>query len=82
MWTEAFARCDHPSVAVRWSEPEVMDEDDRVVSIARVAVNYQSHQAGGCANTNATTDGVGWVQRTNTPRTTPNGAMLTLLPQV
>lgn len=82
MWTEAFARCDHPSVAVRWSEPEVMDEDGRVVSIARVAVNYQSHQAGGCANTDATTDGVGWVQRTNTPRTTPNGAMLTLLPQV
>ena len=80
MWTEAFARCDHPSVAVRWSDPTVEDEDGTAVPISRVSVNYQSHEAGGCANTNSTTDDVGWIQRTNTPRITPNGAMLTLLP--
>jgi hypothetical protein len=80
MWTEAFARCDHPSTAVRWSEARAVDEAGHVATVTRVKVNYQSHEAGGCANTDSTTEGLGWVQRTNTPRTTPDGAMLTLLP--
>jgi len=27
MWSEVFARCDHPSVAVRWSDPQVIRAD-------------------------------------------------------
>ena len=82
MWTEAFARCDHPASEVRWSDPRVIDEAGETTAVTRVKVNYQSHEAGGCANTDSRTDGLAWVQRTTTARTTPDGAMLTLLPPV
>jgi hypothetical protein len=59
VWSEVFARCDHPSVTVRWSDLEP----------APVALrpSYQSHVDGGCANTVSRPDGDGWVQITNTP---------------
>lgn len=75
MWSEVFAACDDPSAAVRWSDPRV-HTDGGDVAVTRVAVNYQTHQAGGCANTDSSVDGHGLVQRTNTVRVTPQGTQL------
>jgi hypothetical protein len=79
VWSEVFARCDDPSVTVRWSDFEVAnDRGDRFAPTA-VAVNYQSHADGGCANTTSVLDGDGGVlQVTNSERTTPQGAALPL----
>jgi hypothetical protein len=75
MWSEVFARCDDPSVVVRWSEPTV-HLPDRDVPFDRVRVNYQTDADGGCANTSSTADGVGLVQTTATERRTPQGTVL------
>ncbi len=77
-WTECFARCDGPMAAVRWSELEAVDHKDNVISVDTVSVNYQSYAAGGCDNTNVTSDGGGWVQMTNMERTSRTAARLTL----
>lgn len=76
MWSEVFARCDHPSTSVRWSDPEAVTVDGETVRPHRVSVNYQSHADGGCANTTSVADDVGIVQRTNAERSTPQGAVL------
>ena len=76
MWSEVFARCDHPSVAVRWSEPRATTIDGRHVRPDRVVVSYQSRADGGCANTDSSVDEVGLVQRTAVPRVTAPGARL------
>lgn len=60
VWSEVFARCDDPSVAVRWSDPTPAPADLRPT--------YQAHEHGGCANTRSSRDGTGWVQRTNVER--------------
>ena len=75
MWSEVFARCDEPSVTVRWSDP-VAHGADGDTAIERVSVNYQSHADGGCANTNSWTDVDGVLQRTAVERTTKQGAQL------
>jgi hypothetical protein len=79
VWSEVFARCDDPSVTGRWSEFVAVDErGERVAPVALVA-NYQSHAAGGCANTTSVLDDRdGVLQITNTQRTTENGAILQL----
>ena len=77
MWSEVFARCDDPTVSVRWSRP-VVHLPDRDVEIAQVSVNYQSVADGGCTNTDSTADGVGVVQRTAVGRSTPQGTRLAL----
>lgn len=76
MWSEVFARCDDPSVAVRWSDPAAIGADGHVTVPDRLAVNYQTHHDGGCANTDVAVDGTGVVQRTTVPRTTPLGALV------
>jgi hypothetical protein len=76
MWSEVFARCDDPSVAVRWSDPSATTLDGATVRPNALTVNYQTHSDGGCANTDSSTDGVGAVQRTNVLRATPGGAVL------
>ncbi len=76
MWSEVFARCDHPPVAVRWSDPEAVTDDGEVLRPSLVVVNYQSLEDGGCTNTCSLVDDVGLVQRTNTARTNPLGARL------
>ncbi|UDY37799.1 hypothetical protein [Dermatobacter hominis] len=76
MWSEVFARCDHPSVGVRWSDPSAVTLEGDPVAPGRLSVNYQSHAQGGCANTDSRVDGAGVVQWTNAPRTTPQGAVL------
>ncbi len=75
MWSEVFARCDDPSVTVRWSEPTV-HLVDRDLPVDRVSVNYQSHTDGGCANTCSWVDATGVSQRTAVDRTTPQGTVL------
>jgi hypothetical protein len=79
VWSEVFARCDDPPVTVRWSDFEVVtDAGDRFAPTA-VAVNYQSHADGGCANTTSVLDRErGVLQATSTERTTPQGAALPL----
>lgn len=79
VWTESFARCDHSSSAVRWSDLNAAGENRRSIPVTAVSVNYQESSAGGCDNTNVTVDGSGWTQRTNTHRSTPPGARLSLL---
>lgn len=78
VWTEAFARCEHPPVAVRWSDLEAVGEGNVVIPVSAASVNYQRRDAGGCDNTNATIDGGGWVQRTATDRAVPSGTRLTV----
>jgi len=79
VWSEVFARCDDPSVTVRWSDFAVMTErGDRLAPTALV-VNYQAHAGGGCANTTSLLDDHGGaLQVTNTERTTSQGAELPL----
>lgn len=61
VWSEVFARCDDPSVTVRWSALSP--------SPSSLRTSYQSHADGGCANTRSRSDGDGWLQITNTTRT-------------
>ena len=58
VWSEVFARCDDPSVTVRWS--------DLRPHPARLRPTYQSHEHGGCANTASVADRDGYLQVTNT----------------
>lgn len=79
VWSEVFARCDAPPHGVRWSDLEAVTEAGAVVAPVAVAVNYQSWSAGGCTNTDATSDGAGGVvQTTGVRRATPQGALLPL----
>lgn len=80
VWSEVFAHCDHPSAAVRWSNLTGIGVDGTVHDVRSVRLNYQTHQDGGCANTNTSVDGhgTGFVQRTNTERITQTGQTLSL----
>jgi hypothetical protein len=78
VWSEVFARCDDPSVVVRWSDFQVATERGDRFAPEVLTVNYQSHADGGCANTTSVVDhaGRGVLQITNTERVTPQGAAL------
>ncbi len=78
VWTESFARCDHPSFAARWSDLLAVGENGQPIPVATVSVNYQQRSAGGCDNTNVSVDATGWTQRTATERITRAGARLSL----
>jgi hypothetical protein len=78
VWSEVFARCDAPSVAVRWSGFRVTLASGEVVSPLAVRVNYQRRAEGGCDNTTAILDGDGVRQVTATARQVPTGARLPL----
>ena len=65
VWSEVFARCDDPSVIVRWS--------DFAPTPSRLRPSYQSHVDGGCANTTSQRDGDAYLQVTNTERQTHLG---------
>lgn len=64
VWTEAFCDCAAEGIAVRWSGMQYRFADGSTQDVAEVTVNYQSHEAGGCANTESRGDGMGVVQRT------------------
>jgi hypothetical protein len=76
VWSEVFADCGAPQVAVRWSELSLTSESGEVMQPRAVTVNYQAHQAGGCSNTSVRIDGDGFLQLTNSPREVPQGARL------
>jgi hypothetical protein len=76
VWSEVFADCDHPSVAVRWSGLEVVTRSGRRVPVDSATTSYQSRQQGGCDNTSSVTDGNAFVQTTNSVRSTPPGGLL------
>jgi hypothetical protein len=63
VWSEVFARCDDPSVTVRWS--------DFTPHTNSIRTSYQRHEDGGCANTRSTFDPAtdSWLQTTNQSRT-------------
>ncbi|MEA3216822.1 MAG: hypothetical protein QOJ19_2978 [Acidimicrobiia bacterium] len=78
VWSEIFARCEHPSVDVRWSSFEAVAADGTTHRPTALNVNYQSYRDGGCSNTNSWLEGDAVRQMTNTERLTPQGARLVL----
>lgn len=79
VWSEVFARCDHPPATVRWTDLEAGDADGRVVRPSAVRINYQTHDKGGCANTNSWVDARGCLfQRTCSDRRSAAGSRLAL----
>ncbi len=78
VWSEVFARCDDPSVTVRWTELVAVTGAGRRVPVTAVVATYQRAQDGGCDNTTAAVDGAGWLQRTNARRQVPPGARLSV----
>jgi hypothetical protein len=76
VWTESFARCEHPSAVVRWSDLEAITEDGRVLHPGHVRVNYQARRDGGCDNTTVSVDELGVLQTTASRREVPQGAIL------
>jgi hypothetical protein len=63
VWSEVFARCDDPTVTVRWSgfDPPA----------PAMHPTFQSHGDGGCANTASRRQGDTYLQITNTAREEP-----------
>lgn len=78
VWSEVFARCDDPSVSVRWSQLEGRTAAGGVVRPRGLSVNYQARAAGGCDNTTVGLDEQGVVQTTNAERSVPGGELLAL----
>lgn len=76
VWSEVFARCEHPSVTVRWSDLAAVTAEGDRVRPARVRVNYQARSDGGCENTSASLDELGILQTTAVGRQVPQGAIL------
>lgn len=79
VWSEVFARCDHPSVTVRWSDLEAVAASGRRVAPRGLSASYEPGTAGGCDNTNVAVDHIGVLQTTNTKRTVPAGASIPCL---
>ncbi len=81
VWSEVFARCDDPPATARWSDFEAVTARGERRAPTALVVNYQSHAAGGCANTTSLLDEEGGVlQVTNSERLTPQGSTLGLEP--
>lgn len=76
VWSEVFARCDHPPVEVRWSGFEALTAAGEVRRPASVQLNYQAHADGGCANTDTCVEAGALVQRTNQRRAHAQGSHL------
>jgi hypothetical protein len=76
VWTESFARCEHPPVSVRWSNLVAVGADGTELRPPHIRVNYQSRSDGGCDNTTVSIDELGVLQTTATPREVPQGAIL------
>lgn len=76
VWTEVFARCDDPSVTVRWSDFVASTADGRRVGPNGLVVSYQQRADGGCDNTSVEVcDGVA-EQVTNVERQVRPGTVL------
>jgi hypothetical protein len=73
VWSEVFARCDDPSVSIRWTGLEATTASGIRVRPGTARVTYQQVEAGGCTNTTVGTDDLGLVQVTNTGRRVAHG---------
>jgi hypothetical protein len=78
VWSEVFARCEHPSVTVRWSGLEATTASGAVVVPRGLSVSYEARAAGGCDNTTVAADDHGVLQTTATERRVPPGATVDL----
>jgi hypothetical protein len=76
VWSEVFADCDAPDVAVRWSGFRLWSVSGESVEVRSVRVNYQAVVDGGCTTTDSRSEGTAIVQRSGTRRRTPQGAEL------
>ena len=76
VWSEVFARCDHPSTSVRWSSLSARTPEGVEVVPAALRTSYQSRDDGGCDNTTSLLDGDGVLQVTATQRRVPGGRVL------
>ncbi len=76
VWSEVFARCEQPTVTVRWSDLAAVTTTGEDVRPLSVRVNYQSRVDGGCDNTSVAIDELGILQSTCTRRQVPQGATL------
>jgi hypothetical protein len=76
VWSEVFARCEQPSVTVRWSDLEAIGASGKDLSPRTARVNYQNRSDGGCDNTSVGVDELGLLQTTAAPRQVPQGALL------
>ena len=76
VWSEVFARCEHPTVVARWSELKAVTAEGVDIHPPYVRVNYQSRADGGCDNTTAGVDEIGILQVTNARRRVPQDAKL------
>lgn len=80
VWSEVFARCDDPSVTVRWSGLAGVTARGQPVRPRGLAVSYEPRPAGGCDNTTVRADSDGVLQVTNTARTVAPGAVVPVPP--
>lgn len=78
VWSEVFADCDHPTVSVRWSDPEVVSRSGTRMAVSSAVAHYQPRSEGGCDNTSSAVEGDAFVQRTSTDRVTALGTRLHL----
>ena len=76
VWTESFARCEHPSVVVRWSGLRAVSAAGEELRPQHVRVNYQPRAEGGCDNTTVACDELGVLQITAEEREVLQGAWL------
>ena len=76
VWSEVFARCEHPAVVVRWSDLRATTVGGEEVRPKTVRVNYQTRADGGCDNTSVGLDELGILQITATQREVPQDAVL------
>ena len=76
VWSEVFARCDAPPVAVVWSAPEGLTRSGHQFRPEQYQTNYQTDSAGGCSNTDSRPLPHGVVQLTSVTRTNPTGTRL------
>lgn len=81
VWSEVFAPCQAPLVAVRWRDFSYETSDGVAGGPGELSVNYQSVQNHGCTNTNVYLDEVGVVQATSVDRVTSQGRLLEWLPR-
>lgn len=76
VWSEVFARCEHPRVSVRWSGLRAVTIEGETIVPKAVRVNYQQRADGGCDNTTVALDELGVLQATASQRQIPQGATL------
>jgi len=78
VWSEVFARCEHPSVTVRWSGLEATTLAGDTVVPTGLSVNYEARAVGGCDNTTVATDETGILQVTRAARRVAQGTVVDL----